>query len=146
MSLLARPKYKNAKLEQKINENKDKSELWLNSLSLNDNDMELVAYYLFQANMVSYLAFMLEGIVFFLNFVQTLTTLYLHENQIGDKGAQYLGEKLQNNTVRKNIFTFTVFFYFIQKLTELYLHNNRIGDNGAQYLAQGLSYNTVREK
>ncbi len=34
-------------------------------------------------------------------FMQILTTLYLHENQIGDKGAEYLGEGLQNNTVRE---------------------------------------------
>jgi hypothetical protein len=32
---------------------------------------------------------------------QTLTTLNLHGNQIGDKGAQYLGEALRTNTVRE---------------------------------------------
>jgi len=59
--LSSSPKYKNTKLEQKINENKDKSELWLNGLSLTDNDMEIVAYYLLQINQVSHILF-----VFFL--------------------------------------------------------------------------------
>jgi hypothetical protein len=30
-------------------------------------------------------------------FIQTLTRLDLSENQIGDKGAQYLGEALKKN-------------------------------------------------
>jgi hypothetical protein len=55
--LSSSPKYKNTKLEQKINENKDKSELWLNRLSLTDNDMEIVAYYLLQINKVSHVVF-----------------------------------------------------------------------------------------
>jgi len=50
--LISPPKYKNTKLEQKINENKNKSELWLNSLSLTDNDVQIVAYYLLQMNKV----------------------------------------------------------------------------------------------
>jgi hypothetical protein len=32
---------------------------------------------------------------------QTLTTLNLYDTQIGDKGAQYLGEALRTNTVRE---------------------------------------------
>ncbi len=71
--ILPRPKYKNAKLEQKINENKDKTELWLHSLNLNDNDMELVAYYLFQTNVVS--NFMLQGIRFIILYIDTYDTL-----------------------------------------------------------------------
>jgi len=55
--LLSPPKYKNTKLEQKINENKNKSELWLNSLSLTDNDMQIVAYYLLQTNKVGNVVF-----------------------------------------------------------------------------------------
>ncbi len=34
--------------------------------------------------------------------IQTLTELFLQNNQIGDEGAQYLGEALQENTVRQN--------------------------------------------
>ena len=34
------------------------------------------------------------------SLIQTLTTLNLWKNQIGDQGAQYLGEALRHNTVR----------------------------------------------
>jgi len=34
------------------------------------------------------------------SFIQTLTTLDLNVNQIGDQGAQYLAEALRHNTVR----------------------------------------------
>ena len=37
------------------------------------------------------------------SFTQTLTTLGLNENQIGDQGAQYLGEALRHNTVRLSL-------------------------------------------
>jgi hypothetical protein len=37
-----------------------------------------------------------------LDFTQTLTTLYLYSNQIGDKGVQYLSEALQKNSVKQN--------------------------------------------
>jgi len=36
--------------------------------------------------------------------LQTLATLNLESNQIGDEGAQYLGEALQHNTVRPSLF------------------------------------------
>jgi len=35
-----------------------------------------------------------------LSFIQTLTRLYLNDNQIGAQGAQYFGEALRHNTVR----------------------------------------------
>jgi len=38
-----------------------------------------------------------------LSFIQTLTTLNLSYNQIGDQGARYLGEALQQNTVRLSL-------------------------------------------
>jgi len=38
-----------------------------------------------------------------LSFIQTLTTLDLYRNQIGDQGAQYLGEALRHNTVRSSL-------------------------------------------
>jgi hypothetical protein len=34
-------------------------------------------------------------------FIQTLIKLVLDNNKIGEKGAQYLGEGLQKNTVRE---------------------------------------------
>jgi len=37
------------------------------------------------------------------SFIQTLTTLQLDSNQIGDQGAQYLGEALRHNTVRSSL-------------------------------------------
>jgi len=46
------------------------------------------------------------------SFIQTLTTLNLNVNQIGDQGAQYLGEALRHNTVRSlllHVFTINSF-------------------------------------
>jgi hypothetical protein len=47
------PKHKNPELEQKINKNKDKSELNWCEEDLTDADMEIVGYYLLQNNQVS---------------------------------------------------------------------------------------------
>ncbi len=44
--------YKNPRLEQTINENKNKSEIDLNSKKLTDDDMAIVAYYLLRNNKV----------------------------------------------------------------------------------------------
>jgi len=38
-----------------------------------------------------------------LSLIQTLTTLDLQSNKIGDQGAQYLGEGLKHNTVRSSL-------------------------------------------
>jgi hypothetical protein len=49
-------------------------------------------------------------------FIQTLSTLYLTNNQIGDKCAKSIGEALQKNTVRENqsLFLFiSVIFIFL---------------------------------
>jgi len=46
------------------------------------------------------------------SFTQTLTTLDLSYNKIGDQGAQYLGEVLRHNTVRSSflpVFTIILF-------------------------------------
>jgi hypothetical protein len=53
--------------------------------------------------------------IHFYYFIQTLIFLSLDNNQIGDKGAQYLGEGLQKNTVRENctIFIFMIFIFII---------------------------------
>ncbi|CAF4839605.1 unnamed protein product, partial [Rotaria sp. Silwood1] len=102
------PTYKNQKLRQMIHENNDNSVLYLSNEQLTDNDMEIISYYLLRNN-------------------TTLTTLYLENNQIGDKGAQYLAEGLPKNIT----------------LLTLDLENNQIGDNGAQYLGEGLLRNAT---
>ena len=51
------PTYKNRKLEQQINWEKDELVVWLDRLSLTDNDMEIVGYYLLQNNEVSNIVF-----------------------------------------------------------------------------------------
>jgi len=70
------------------------------------------------------------------SFIQTLTTLELHRNRIGDEGAQYLGEALRRNTVRSSLlhaFTIASFLYlsyrhslhsiFTGMKSELKVHN-----------------------
>ncbi|CAF0793375.1 unnamed protein product [Adineta steineri] len=97
------PIHRNQKLEQFIDRNKDKTEVDFICENLTDDDMDIVAYYFLQNN-------------------TTLTQLYLWNNQIGDKGAQALGEALQKNTT----------------LTQINLSDNGIGDEGAQALGQAL--------
>jgi Ran GTPase-activating protein (RanGAP) involved in mRNA processing and transport len=83
-----------------------------------------------------------------LHFIQPLTTLWLSSNQIGDKGAQYIGGALQKNTVRqKHLLHFSHIYlsHFPQTLTALHLDHNQIGDKGAQYLGEALQTNTVRQ-
>ncbi|CAF1317869.1 unnamed protein product [Rotaria magnacalcarata] len=77
---------------------------------LTDDDMEIVSYFLLRNN-------------------NTLVILDLESNQIGDQGAQYLGEALKKNTKR----------------TLLDLKHNQIGDLGAQYLGENLQTNIIRE-
>jgi hypothetical protein len=79
-------------------------------------------------------------------FIQTLATLSLNNNQIGDKGAKYLGGALENKAVRQNQslhFYHIHLSYFIQTLSTLILAGNQIGDKGAKYLGRGLQKNTV---
>jgi len=43
------------------------------------------------------------------SLIQTLTTLHLSYNEIGDQGAQFFGEALRHNTVRSSLFrVFTI--------------------------------------
>jgi hypothetical protein len=79
-------------------------------------------------------------------FIQTLTTLCLRENQIGDKGAQHLAIALQQNKVtwvRLCFFVFTIHSLFTQTLTVLNLGWNQIGNKGAQHLSIFLQQNKV---
>ncbi len=62
-------------------------------------------------------------------FIQTLTTLHLGWNKIGDKGAQHLGDALKNNTVILILLSFISYTHlklFIQTLTTLNLEDNNI--------------------
>ena len=80
--------------------------------------------------------------------MQTLTTLDLSSNQIGDQGAQYFAEVLHKNSVSQNQslhFYHIHHSYFIQALIKLDLRNNGIGDTGAQYIVEGLEKNSVRQ-
>ena len=54
------------------------------------------------------------------SFIQTLTTLNLDGNQIGDQGAQYLSEALRHNRVRLSLFQV---FTIISFLSLLYRHS-----------------------
>ncbi|CAF3923814.1 unnamed protein product [Adineta steineri] len=56
---------------------------------------------------------------------KTLTTIYLGGNKIGDQGVQHLGHSLEIN----------------KTLTTLYLRGNKIGAKGAQHLANALESN-----
>jgi len=48
-----------------------------------------------------------------ISFIQTLTKLYLSYNLIGDQGAQYFGEALQQNTVRSSpLLIFSIISFF----------------------------------
>lgn len=69
--------------------------------------------------------------------MQTLTTLYLDNNRIGDQGVQSIGEALDQNIVRpKHSLRCSDFqFHFVtQTLTTLYLFQNEIGSKGVEYL------------
>ena len=83
-------------------------------------------------------------------FAQTLTTLDLYDNQIGNKGAEHLGVALRRNSVRvetrKQVYSswFRLFFVISQTLTTLGLSMNQIGDKGAEHLGVALLTNSVR--
>jgi hypothetical protein len=57
------------------------------------------------------------------HFIQTLTELNLSKNQIGDKGAQCLGEGLQKNTVRQTI-SFFISIIFIFRISYRHSQNS----------------------
>ncbi len=79
-------------------------------------------------------------------FTQTLTSLDLQQNQIGDEGVQYLTDALKNNQVSFFFFLFFSRFdshFFIQTLNTLILAKNQIEEKGAEYLANVLENNTV---
>ncbi len=79
-------------------------------------------------------------------FTQTLTTLELGTNQIGDRGAQHMAVVLQNNMVSLILSSYTQYISlhsFPQILTTLVLESNNITDDGVRHLADALQNNTV---
>ena len=71
-------------------------------------------------------------------FIQTLTTLGLGKNQIGDEGGKAIGQALQTNKVTQTMILFNFYHIhlslFIQTLTTLNLNWNQIGYEGRQHL------------
>jgi len=57
------------------------------------------------------------------SFIQTLTTLHLYDNQIGDQGAQYLGEALRHNTVRSSLLHVLIIISFLSLSHRHSLHS-----------------------
>ena len=79
------------------------------------------------------------------SYVQTLVTLHLSKYSIGDNGAQYIANGIQNNTV--TFFLLSSIFYwcalYIQTLITLDLTDNKIEATGAKYLSNLLENNKV---
>jgi len=86
----------------------------------------------------------------FIPSIQTLTSLNLSSNQIGDEGAHHLSIALMSNMVRKVSFsldTNLIYFIFdIQTITTLDLTGNQIGNQGAKCLSHALQSNKVTKK
>jgi len=57
------------------------------------------------------------------SFIQTLTTLYLKDNQIWAQGAQYLGEGLRHNTVRLSLLHVFTIISFLSLSYRYSLHS-----------------------
>ena len=84
--------------------------------------------------------------IYVLYVIQTLTTLILGNNRIGDAGAQYILNALKTNKVNHSIYFTIIIFIFlltIQTLSTLDLKHNRIGPAAASNLAQALKDNEV---
>jgi hypothetical protein len=59
ISFQSPPKYTNKKLQQKINEKKNDSQVWLSAMKLTCEDMEIVGYYLLKNNTVKIILFII---------------------------------------------------------------------------------------
>jgi len=72
--------------------------------------------------------------------------LDIGNNQIGDKGAQYVANALHRNIVSHFFYSYTTFHNTnptYKTLTTLNLEWNQISDEGAEYLADALKNNRV---
>jgi hypothetical protein len=79
--------------------------------------------------------------------IQTLTTLDLGWNYIGNEGAKHLAHALQSNIVRQVFLPQSHIhcYALIQAPITLNLQSNGISAEGAQHVACGLQSNTVRQ-
>ena len=75
---------------------------------------------------------------------QTLTTLYLSNNQIGSQGVQHIANALQTNKVNTSLVNIYILIQpSHQTLMELHLSNNLIDGQGSQYIINALETNKV---
>jgi hypothetical protein len=79
-------------------------------------------------------------------FIQTLITLKLTNNRIGDSGATDLAEALERYMVKPFCYTylFITFLFLTQMIKELDLRQNQIKDRGAEKLVNAIRYHTVK--
>ena len=75
---------------------------------------------------------------------QTLVSLDVSHNHIGDEGVQHICDALKINRVRPNLFFSLNRRIFSQILTTLSILSNRISDEGARPLADVLKINQVK--
>jgi hypothetical protein len=86
------------------------------------------------------------SLIFTYLLLQTLTTLDLHSNRIGDKGLVHLADVLTNHKVTNILHSFISLMpitLFTQTLSSLDLSKNSIGVAGTNALASALQYNNV---
>lgn len=74
---------------------------------------------------------------------QTLTTVELGHNGIGETGGCRLADALKVNTVSAAVSSFTLVLPDIKGLTSLNLEHNDFGDVGVQYFGDALRTNSV---
>jgi uncharacterized membrane protein len=79
------------------------------------------------------------------DLTQTLTTLDLSWNKVGEEGAQYLANALQSNNVRYFfvLINYISVYGLTQTLVSLDLIHNNISFRGLQYFVEALQINKV---
>ncbi|CAF0952519.1 unnamed protein product [Rotaria sordida] len=157
--------YQNPKLEQKIQQQKSNSQVYLKGQKLIDQDMDMVIkeaiinkqctwLYLSSNKITSVCVSILAEA---LNNNKTLERLYLSDNQVCDDGVSSLVKilSLNNNILKrlnltKNGITERGAKYLAEMikanniLTHLYLGENEINDHGVQILSDAIeNYNTT---
>ena len=77
--------------------------------------------------------------------MQTLEELDLEENNIGEKGIEYLQNNLEDHriVIIFALSSLSFLYFFIQKVTENYPEVEYIGSENAQHLADAFRNNTV---
>ena len=134
--LLAATEYRNDRLQSKIAQSQNLTDIDLLGNKLNDDDMEIVISQAINQQHCIHLRLTHNQFTFIgasiladaLTHNSTLERLSLWKNQIGDKGVQSLSDALSCNR---------------NALKKLDLSENEITNHGAEYLAQMLRTNTV---